>query len=302
MITFFSTPKPFRGHIGIIQCNAIRSWKLVHPEAEVILFGDEEGASEAAQALCIQHVHEVKRNEHGTKYLSPIFEAAQDLARHRCLCYVNCDIVLLSDFRAALDRVIKLSGQFLMAGQRWDTDIQEPIDFPDPDWERIVRQKALEANHQRPPQWIDYFAFSHGLYNKNIPPLVIGRPGWDNWLVGHARHSGARVVNATAVIQAIHQNHDYSYHPEGEAGVWQGAEAQQNFAQLRRERCFGTLDNATHRLTPNGLRPNYYHWVAQAKRKTKSAAYAVWFGLLDLSRPLRRLLGLRQRRSPEAPR
>ena len=27
MITFFTTPKPFLGHIGIIQRNAIESWK-----------------------------------------------------------------------------------------------------------------------------------------------------------------------------------------------------------------------------------------------------------------------------------
>jgi len=49
MITFFTTPKPFRGHIGVIQRNAIHSWKLVHPEAEVILFGNEEGAAEVAR-------------------------------------------------------------------------------------------------------------------------------------------------------------------------------------------------------------------------------------------------------------
>ncbi len=204
----------------------------------MILFGDEEGAAEAARALQIRHVPDVKRNEHGTKYLSPIFDGAQDLAHHSCLCYINCDIILLSDFRAAAERVLDLGGRFLMAGQRWDTDITAPVDFYAADWEATVRRQALEANHQRPPQWIDYFAFSRGLYYKNTPPFVIGRPGWDNWLVWHARHSGARVVDATAVVQAVHQNHDYSYHPDGEAGVWQGEEAQQNYALLQRRAMF----------------------------------------------------------------
>ena len=103
MITFFTTPKPFLGHIGIIQRNAIESWKRVHPEAEVILFGDEEDAADAARALQIQHIANVKRNEHGTKYLSPIFDGAQDLAHHNFLCYINCDIILLSDFRVAAE-------------------------------------------------------------------------------------------------------------------------------------------------------------------------------------------------------
>ncbi len=301
MISFFTTPKPFLGHIGIIQRNALESWTRIHPQAEVILFGDEQGAAEAAHDLGLRHVPDVKRNEHGTKFLSPIFETAQDLARHPCVCYVNCDILLLPDFCMAVERVMSSSGQFLMAGRRWDTDITAPIDFSAPDWQAAVRRQALEANHQRPPQWIDYFAFSRGLYYKKTPPFVIGRPGWDNWLVWHARASSARVVDATAVVQAVHQNHDYSYHPEGEAGVWQGEEAQRNYALLEGGRCFATLENATHRLTPAGLKPNYHHYAVQAKRKLAAGCTAAWFALLGLTRPVRRRLGLRQRRTPATP-
>jgi hypothetical protein len=49
MLTFFTTAKPFGGHNGIIQKNALKSWALLHPEVELILFGDEEGAAEAAK-------------------------------------------------------------------------------------------------------------------------------------------------------------------------------------------------------------------------------------------------------------
>jgi hypothetical protein len=301
MITFYTTPKPFHGHIDIIQRNAIESWKRIHPSAEVILFGDDDGAAEAARDLHIRHVPEVKRNARGTKYLSPIFDLAQDLAHNQCVCYINCDIILLSDFRVATERVTAMGGRFLMAGQRWDTDIVEPVDFYALDWEAEVRRQAQEGNHQRPPQWIDYFAFSRGLYYKNTPPFVIGRPGWDNWLVWHARHSGASVVDATAVVQAVHQNHDYSYHPDGEAGVWQGEEAQQNYALLEGGRHFATMENATHRLTHDGLLPNYHHWVVQAKRKAAALRSALWFGLLGLTRPLRHRLGIRERGAPAAP-
>jgi hypothetical protein len=301
MITFFTSPKPFAGHIGIIQRNAIESWKRVHPDAEVILFGDEEGAAEAAREMRIRHVPDVTRNEHGTPFLSPIIDCAHDLARHRSLCYINCDIILLSDFRAAVERVSAVGGRFLMAGQRWDTDMTAPVDFRAPDWEERVRRMAIEANHQRPPQWIDYFAFSRGLYHRNTPPLVIGRPGFDNWLVWRARASGALVVDATPVVRAVHQNHDYSHHPGGAAGVSHGDEAQSNYALLEGGRCFATMENATHRLTPQGLRPNYYHWVVQAKRTAARARNAVWFALLGLTRPLRHRLGWRQSRAPAAP-
>src|SRR3977135_4400603 len=103
MITFFTTPKPFRGHIGVIQRDAIQSWTRIHPSAEVILFGDEEGAAEAARDLRIRHVPELKRNAHGNKCRSLIFDGAQALAPHSCLCYINCDIILLPDFRVAAE-------------------------------------------------------------------------------------------------------------------------------------------------------------------------------------------------------
>lgn len=297
MITFFAAPKPFRGHIGTIQRNAIQSWKRIHPSAEIILFGDEEGIAEAARDLAVGHVPEVRRNEHGTPFLSSIFDHAKDLAQHTCLCYVNSDIILLSDFRAATERVIALGGRFLMAGQRWDTDITEPVDFSAKDWETKVRREALKANRQQPPKWIDFFVFSSALYYQKIPEFVIGRTSWDNWLVWYARDSGALVVDASAVVCAVHQNHDYSHHPDGATGVWQGVEAQRNSALLRGGRCFATMENATHRLTTRGLRPNYYHWIAVAKLKAMAARNAFWFGVLDASRPVRRWLGLRQRHS-----
>src|SRR5882762_1059941 len=61
MITIFTTAKPFTGHSGVIQRNALKSWKELHADAEVILFGDEEGAAEAAREAGARHVASVKR-------------------------------------------------------------------------------------------------------------------------------------------------------------------------------------------------------------------------------------------------
>ena len=48
MLTIFAVPKPFRGHIGVIQRNAIRSWTLLRPACDIILMGNEEGIAEIA--------------------------------------------------------------------------------------------------------------------------------------------------------------------------------------------------------------------------------------------------------------
>ena len=298
MLTFFSTPKPFLGHINVIQRNALRSWQEVHPDVEILLFGDDAGAADVSAELGIRHVPAVRKNRYGTKYLASIYDQAQELARHNLLCHVNCDILLLDDFPRAVERVAGALEPFLLAGRRWDVDIRQPLAFETSAWQDEVRKLAIHTNRQRPSQWIDYFVFRKGLFYKQIPEFVIGRPGWDNWLLWFARRSGARLIDASALVRAVHQNHDYGYHPQGEKGVWEGEEAQENYALLEGHLRFCTLDNATHVLKPDGLHRNHRAWYAQAKRNAYDRLSPVWFRFLDVTRPLRRRIGLRQKGNP----
>jgi hypothetical protein len=295
MFTVFSTPKPFSGHINTIQRNAIQSWQRLHSDVEIIIFGDDRGAAEICQELGIIHVNEVTRNRYGTKYLASIYDRAQEIARHDLLCHVNCDVLLMSDFRRAVESVAKTREQFLMAGRRWDIDINDSLDFEHPDWEGNLRNLALLANRQRPAQWIDYFVFRKSFYYHKIPDFVIGRPGWDIWLLWYALSVGAPVVDVSDVVYAVHQNHDYAYHPDGEKGVWEGEEAQKNYRLLDNNRKFRTLENATFLLGAKGLRVNHRGRIIQAKRHLVRWIYQMWFHLLDITRPLRHKIGLRQR-------
>src|SRR5260370_8579096 len=95
MLTFFTTAKPFRDHVGVIQRNALNSWKRLHPDVEVILFGDEEGVAAAARTFGIRHEPRVDRNEYGTKRLDFMFLKAQGLARHALLSSINCPLMLI---------------------------------------------------------------------------------------------------------------------------------------------------------------------------------------------------------------
>ena len=55
MLSLFTTAKPCEGHSGVIQCNALKSWKLLHSEIEIILFGDDAGRAEIAKELGFRH-------------------------------------------------------------------------------------------------------------------------------------------------------------------------------------------------------------------------------------------------------
>ena len=279
----------------MIQLNALKSWTLLDADVEVILFGDDAGAAETARELGLRHEPEVARNRFGTKRLDAMFRRAQEIARHELLCYCNCDILLKQDFCAALARVHGAHRRFLMVGRRWDTDIAEPLDFADAEWERGAEALAHERGAQQPGWSIDYFAFPRGLYAE-MPALVIGRVWWDHWLVWKAREQGAEVVDASEAVTAIHQNHGYGYHPQGARGVWSDEQAAENYRLAGGRWHLQTIDDATHILGVDGERANWKRLWAPYWRYARPKVAPAWFALLDLTRPLRRALGMHAKR------
>lgn len=289
MLTVFSTPKPFHGHAGMIQRNAIRSWTLLNPKCEVILLGDEEGAGEIAREFHLCNDREVQRSETGTKYIRFLFERGQQLASNDILCYSNCDIILMSSFWRAVKQVASLDRPFLMVGRRTNADIAEPLNFEQSDWEQrlesLVKQKGSLAN-----EWCtDYFVFPRGLY-RDIPSLVNGRNYWDNWLIWRAYSLGAIVVDATPVVTAVHQNHDYGYHPGGAAGVMDDPQTRRNLAIGKNGWHLRTIDEATHVLTKEGIVRN---WTRPTKFAVRMSRW-YWLEMLNFTRPVRHAVGLRQ--------
>ena len=212
MFTLFSIPKAFKGHIGIIQRNAIASWRRLHPEAEIILLGNDPGTQEAAEDLGCKHIPEVECNAMGTPLLSGVFSVAEQASSHEKMVYINADIILLEDFATAVLRMPE--GKSLLCGIRWDTNVTSPINFSDQDWARQLRSFAMEHGRAHAITGIDYFVFSKGIFNP-IPPFAIGRFYWDQWLLYQARRHGADIIDASNDILAIHQNHDYSHAVKG---------------------------------------------------------------------------------------
>jgi len=287
MLTIFSTCKPFRGHFAIIQRNAITSWTLLRPKPEIILFGDEEGVAEICQELGLRHVPEIARNEFGTPLLNDLFEKAQRLASYDVLCYVNADIILMSDFIEAVKRVTTWRERFLMVGRRWDLDLTEPIAFADSGWEDSLRAQALRANAPRPVSWIDYFVFPKGLFG-DIPPFAIGRTKYDNWLIWKALALNIPVVDVSPAVIVVHQNHGYSHVPNGERGVWKGEEAQRNFRLAGGWTRCCTIADATHCFDGSVVRLK--STIERLRRKKEK--FLRW--LNDVTYPIRHKLGIRK--------
>jgi hypothetical protein len=99
---------------------------------------------------------------------------------------------------------------------------------------------------------IDYFIFSRDQYQE-MPDFVIGRPQWDNWMIYHARQQGWPVVDATASVIAVHQNHDYRHLPGGKPphGLEEG---RRNRQLAGGERTKYMIIDANYRLKDDKLR------------------------------------------------
>ena len=287
MLTIFATPKAFRGHIDVIQRNAIKSWTLLPINPEIILFGDDEGTAEVAREFGLRHVPKVARSESGAPLVHDLFAQAEQLSRNRLLCYTNGDILLLSDFADAVQRIAQQPDLLLMAGQRMDVDITQRIDFSQPDWEENLQRQARATGKLRPPNAIDYFVFTKGL-GSDLLPLALGRRGWDNWFLWHARARKASVIDASREVLALHQNHDYSHHPDGSKGVFAGPEAQRNRELIGEWYHLHTTEDATHRLTPQGLSRSYLHSWLVVKRAWSHPQGMVLLIFKLLSQPFRR--------------
>lgn len=289
MLTFFTTAKPFEGHSGVIQHNALRSWKLLHPNIEVILFGDDGGASKACAELDLRQEPHVERHETGLKYLNYMFVRAQEIARHEYLCYSNCDIVQLSQFRLALETILGWKKRFLMIGRRWDTDVTHLIDFQKPDWTKELHNLAISTGFHQSQDFIDFFVFPRGLY-ENVPPLVVGRSYWDHWLVWKALSLGVPVVDCSRFLVAIHQNHGYTYHPQGKRGTNEDELAQRNMQLCANGKHLRSMHDATHAMTRTGKivwTPLRRQWTTLLDLRHKQ-------GILDHTFSLRKRLGLRR--------
>lgn len=213
-ITIFSTPKPFSdSHINIIQRNAIRSWKALGSQVEVILIGDEPGLSESALDIGVRHIPEVDKNQQGTPLVHSIFKQARESTENEILMFSNADIILLPECLPVIQNIHQQEKEFLLVGRRWDLVITSELDFKG-NWTVELDDQRSREGKLRGPTAMDYFIFPRYLFQE-IPPFAIGRAGWDNWMVYHAIKQDWTVIDITPSVIVIHQDHDYDHLPEG---------------------------------------------------------------------------------------
>jgi hypothetical protein len=287
-LTVLATPKPFRGHVGIIQRNAIGSWTRLLPRPEIYLFGDEPGTTEIAAELHLHYLGSIARNEFGTPLLNDVLKRARELASTQLLCYVNCDIILVQEFLEAIARVQAVFPCFLAVAHRVNIDLRVHLDFAGGGEEKFRREilpHGVPGDHTA----IDLFVFPLDAYLE-VPPLALGRAWFDQWLIKEARRLKMPVVDITEVAPAIHQTHAYGHIEGGQKGAYWGEEALRSLAIYGGRPHAFTLLDVTHELTSAG-RLRRVHF----RREKHLARQWLWQNLVLRTASTRARLGLRRR-------
>ncbi|OGF26978.1 hypothetical protein A2331_02670 [Candidatus Falkowbacteria bacterium RIFOXYB2_FULL_34_18] len=263
MFTIFTIPKSFTNqHINIIQKNAINSWKKLIPQPEIILIGDDPGIAETARELEVKHIPGVQCNKYGTPLLDHAFCLARQNAKYNTLAFINADIITLPNFTNILKHLPQK--EYLILGERYDLDQTELIAFNDNDWDKKMWQNLQTRGKKHPPEGSDYFIFDKNSF-QNIPSFAVGRVGWDNWMIYHAKKEGIITIDASPVATIIHQNHDYSHHVKGQKDK-RDPETQIN-VKLTRQDGFCFLDETEWLITERGMKKRWFPKKAKIKRK-----------------------------------
>ncbi|MCM8787407.1 MAG: glycosyltransferase family 2 protein [Candidatus Omnitrophica bacterium] len=251
MISIFAIPKAFSRQFKRIQLNAIKSWLNLKNQKriEIILLGDEEGIDRICQKYSLVHIPNILKNVYETPLLDDCFKKAIEKAKFDLVCYINSDIVLLSDFLSTINKI--RFPEFLLTGRRYNLTINNELKF-EKNWEEKLKRRVKKETKLYKFGALDYFVFPKKI-NFNLPAFAVGRTAWDNWLVYRARVMRVPVIDASYSITAIHQEHDYS-HAKGLRNVWFGKEREYNWRLVGDRRKFFNIKDANWIVTKDGIK------------------------------------------------
>ena len=248
MLTIVTSTKPFIGHQNIIQTNAILSWLALRPKCEIILIGNDAGTAEFASKHNLKHFPNVKCTNSGLPLMDSFLQIAEKEATHNTIAWISSDIILTNDFLNISKT--PLPKQFLISSQRWDVNINSLINISTHDFELDKKCGRLH-----PPTAGDLLIFPKK-FLKNVPPFIIGRAMYDNWIYYQSRIQNVPLIDATPLIIIIHQNHEYNT----PGWNWKNTTSKQHTEFLHNLKLAGgyaytfTLQDATHKLTTSGLK------------------------------------------------
>jgi len=190
---------------------AIKNWAHFIPHIHPILFVNNASSSltRLARKAHWDIIQLTSLNEYGTPRLRPMVQQIFDTYNCTFYGFANGDIIfgdsLLNTLRGIQRNLESLKNNVLMIGRRRNT----VLNMADPDdvynisnYHRLFAKSAKYRSDA-----LDYLIFTRDgskLKWNTLADVVIGRKGYDNYLVSKALAMGVNVIDTTRTLQAIH--------------------------------------------------------------------------------------------------
>ena len=205
-LTLASVPMPFTKNERTEdnQHNAIKSWTLLSPTPDIILFGNDAGVAEAAREYGVRHSPTLGKNEIGDLSMRSIFRQIDKHSKTGWICYIDADVLLLDDFIPNFEHLVSHFETFVTCAGRWFSNIPGRISFSNENWQQEVLRSVTKLGKRGS----DYCIYPRGFYH-NMPDFSIGMGRWDGWRMGLPLENGVPLVNIERSCKAVHQHHGH---------------------------------------------------------------------------------------------
>jgi hypothetical protein len=204
MITFFTTLEQFLYR----EKNSLLSWTKLDCVHEIVVYTSLETSQilEHPKVVARKYPKELKPLDPPS--IKDLFLDAIDKTDNQYLCYVNSDIIFLSDFCETFKHIKdKYDKPFQMVGKRRDW-----VDYCDLDINNLSDEQIMEIAGDLPfrnTEHCDYFCFHKDVYlnlnSKNFfPNFLIARGSFDRCMLWLPRQIGYDSIDCSENIYALH--------------------------------------------------------------------------------------------------
>jgi hypothetical protein len=257
VLTILCSPKPFIGTNAWNQRNALRSWRAIHPDVEIILFGAPEGAVEAAAEVSATVVSEFETSPSGAPSFNAMVAYADAHCQHDLIVYANCDILLNGTLLRAMQAARQRFDRFLLVGERLDLAEDVSVDVRQSNWteglhDLVVAGKLMAHG----PTGADYFGFVRNSW-RGLPTVYMGRGICDQALLHHCLRSHVPIIDGTLAVVNVHQFHGYQHVAGGVQQAFYGDDSKEMARLHGLRRGLPTIADANWRLVAdNTIQPD----------------------------------------------
>ncbi|CAC5381575.1 unnamed protein product [Mytilus coruscus] len=192
----------------IANQNALKNWKAIKGVKNFVLFTNCSRARKLGKSMNFVVLPVMDSAIGGVPVLKSMYLKVLALYPTSYIMFSNADIMYEID----LMETVRFVNSFvqdeglarkpvLIVGKRTNLDIDSG---KNESWKSLITKTATLGTIFNADA-LDYFIFDRKFPWKAFPKFVIGRVGYDNWIVAFSRYKNFTVVDATGSILAVHQ-------------------------------------------------------------------------------------------------